>query len=61
MKVAVTGATGTIGREVVRALLARGDEVAALSRDPDRARELLGDRVVDGWMPLPTLVIKGTK
>jgi SAM-dependent methyltransferase len=24
-------------------------------------RELLGDRVVDGWMNLPTLIIKGTK
>ena len=31
-----------------------GDDVA-------RVRELLGDRVVDGWMPLPTLVVKGTK
>jgi hypothetical protein len=26
-----------------------------------RVRELLGDRVQDGWMNLPTLVIKGTK
>jgi SAM-dependent methyltransferase len=26
-----------------------------------QVRELLGDRVVDGWMKLPTLVIKGTK
>jgi SAM-dependent methyltransferase len=26
-----------------------------------RVRELLGDRIVDGSMPLPTLVIKGTK
>ena len=26
-----------------------------------RVRELLGDRIVDGLMPLPTLVIKGTK
>jgi len=24
-------------------------------------RELLGDRIVDGWMPLPTLVIKGVR
>jgi SAM-dependent methyltransferase len=29
--------------------------------DQARVRELLGDRVVDGSMPLPTLVIKGTK
>ena len=42
MKVVVTGATGTIGREVVRALRDRGDDVAVLTRDPDRAREKLG-------------------
>jgi SAM-dependent methyltransferase len=29
--------------------------------DQARVRELLGDRVKDGWMPLPTLVIKGVK
>jgi len=29
--------------------------------DAPRVRELLGDRVVDGWMPLPTLVLKGRK
>jgi SAM-dependent methyltransferase len=27
--------------------------------DAVRVRELLGDRIVDGWMNLPTLVIKG--
>jgi uncharacterized protein (TIGR01777 family) len=37
MKVAVTGATGVIGRAVVRALVARGDDVVALSRDASRA------------------------
>jgi uncharacterized protein len=37
MKVAVTGATGTIGRAIVRALVARGDSVVALSRDASRA------------------------
>jgi uncharacterized protein len=34
MRVTVTGATGTIGRALVRELAARGDEVTALSRDP---------------------------
>jgi uncharacterized protein len=42
MKVTVTGATGRIGRHLVAALKHRGDEVTALSRDPDRASELLG-------------------
>ena len=29
--------------------------------DAQRVRELLGDRIVGGWMQLPTLVIKGRK
>jgi uncharacterized protein (TIGR01777 family) len=37
MRVAVTGATGTIGREVVRQLRERGDEVVAVSREPAKA------------------------
>src|SRR3954471_25001560 len=37
MRVAVTGATGTIGREVVRQLRERGDDVVAVSRDPGSA------------------------
>jgi uncharacterized protein len=38
MRVLVTGASGMIGRAVADALLARGDEVVGLSRDPARAR-----------------------
>ena len=45
MRVVVTGATGTIGRALVTALVGRGDEVVALSRDARRARDALGDRV----------------
>jgi uncharacterized protein (TIGR01777 family) len=45
MKVAVTGATGVIGTAVVRALLDRGDEVAALSRSAAGARSKLGEEV----------------
>ncbi len=29
--------------------------------DQPRVKELLGDRIADGWMDLPTLVIKGVK
>jgi hypothetical protein len=39
MRVLVSGASGMIGSAVCDALLARGDEVVGLSRDPDRARK----------------------
>ena len=35
--------------------------VECAGAEAQRVRELLGDRVVDGVMPLPTLVIKGVK
>jgi hypothetical protein len=38
MRVLVTGATGLIGSALCDALLARGDEVVGLTRDPVRAR-----------------------
>lgn len=38
-RIAVTGATGLIGRAVVAALVARRHEVVVLARDPHRARE----------------------
>ncbi|MGI8845513.1 MAG: TIGR01777 family oxidoreductase [Thermoleophilaceae bacterium] len=45
MKVTVTGATGTLGSEVVAELVRRGDAVTVLSRDADRARQRLGPDV----------------
>ena len=42
MRVAVSGATGTIGRALVDELRERGDEVTALSRDAERASQNLG-------------------
>jgi uncharacterized protein len=47
MRVAVTGATGTIGRALVGALRERGDDVTALSRNARRAGELLGAGAAD--------------
>lgn len=39
MRVLITGASGLIGGALCDALLARGDEVIGLSRDPEKARE----------------------
>jgi uncharacterized protein len=51
MRVAVTGATGTIGRALVGALRERGDDVTALSRNAERARRVLGGRAEGGSTP----------
>jgi hypothetical protein len=37
------------------------DRTSTQPADQTRVRELLGDRIKDGWMDLPTLVIKGVK
>src|SRR5262245_15057144 len=41
----VLGATGTNGREVVRALIGMGERVRAVVRDPSKAAGVAGDRV----------------
>jgi hypothetical protein len=41
MQVLITGGTGFIGRALARALLARGDQVTVLSRDPAHAAHRL--------------------
>jgi uncharacterized protein (TIGR01777 family) len=52
MKIAVTGATGFIGRRLVRRLLGAGHSVTAWSRDPERARGTLPVRCqVAAWEP----------
>ncbi|MFN2616705.1 MAG: TIGR01777 family oxidoreductase [Thermoleophilaceae bacterium] len=64
MRVAVTGATGMIGRALVRELIERGDDVTALSRDADRARERLGEVQAFAWpdpksAPPPAEALRG--
>jgi dihydroflavonol-4-reductase len=53
MKVFVTGSTGMLGNNLVRALLDAGHEVRALARSPQKAARELGDtraRIVTGDM-----------
>jgi hypothetical protein len=50
MRVLLTGATGTIGLGLTDALRERGEEVVALSRDPERGQRVLGDGLeVHAW------------
>jgi hypothetical protein len=49
-KIVITGGTGFVGRRLVEALIARGDEVVVLSREPGRARLPAGVRAA-AWAP----------
>ena len=51
MKVLVTGASGFIGSALCDALLARGDSVVGLSRDPQRARGTNPSVIWHAWQP----------
>jgi uncharacterized protein (TIGR01777 family) len=53
MRVTVTGATGTLGRQLVEELLDRGDEVTVLSRDAAKAERLFGGRAQAESWPAP--------
>ncbi|WP_329384105.1 NmrA family NAD(P)-binding protein [Streptomyces sp. NBC_01716] len=52
----VTGATGTVGREIVRELLGRGLSVRALTRDPAKADFPDGVEVVRGDLADPASI-----
>ncbi len=49
-RILVLGGTGHYGREIVRSLVAKGAPVRVLTRNADRARDLLGDgpQLVEG-------------
>jgi uncharacterized protein (TIGR01777 family) len=51
MRVLVTGASGFLGSRISDAVLARGDEVVGLSRDPDRARQSNPTVAWHAWNP----------
>jgi uncharacterized protein YbjT (DUF2867 family) len=48
MKLLVLGATGGTGRRIVSQALARGYEVAALVRSPEKANDLTGAKLIVG-------------
>ncbi|MER5939407.1 NAD(P)H-binding protein [Streptomyces sp. NPDC001928] len=56
-KILVTGATGTVGRQVVAELLARGHAVRALTRDAAKADLPAGVEVVQGDLTDPDSLI----
>jgi uncharacterized protein len=51
MRVLVTGASGRIGKALCDELLARGDEVVGLTRDPDKARAAQSQIIWHAWEP----------
>jgi len=63
MRAFVTGATGFIGRHVVRKLRARGDDVVALVRSPEKAADLraLGCELAAGDLVAAAAVSEGVR
>src|SRR6185503_7606007 len=51
MRVLVTGASGRIGKALCDELLARGDEVVGLTRDPEKARAAQPQVAWHAWEP----------
>ncbi|WP_455356845.1 NmrA family NAD(P)-binding protein [Streptomyces sp. SYSU K217416] len=61
MTILVTGATGTVGRQVVEQLIARGANVRALTRDPAKADFPAGVEVVRGDLTDPESLVPALK
>ncbi|WP_020618012.1 NAD(P)H-binding protein [Paenibacillus daejeonensis] len=57
MTILVTGATGTVGRHLVEQLLSKGEQVRALSRNPERAGLPPAAEVVKGDLMEPASLI----
>lgn len=63
MRITITGATGLIGPQLVKALKNRGDEVTVLSRNPEKAKAALGVEAI-AWAdpagePAPAAAFEG--
>ena len=53
----ITGATGFIGRHLVRVLLERGHSVRVLLRNPDRIKGLAGAEIFKGDVTVPESLV----
>lgn len=51
MRILITGATGLIGRRLTQLLLTQRHDISVLTRDPQRAQQLLGAQI-DCWRSL---------
>ena len=52
MRIVIAGGSGMLGRRLISAWLAAGDEVTVLTRDPGRtARRLLPGAIARRWDP----------
>lgn len=61
MTILVTGATGTVGRHVVDQLVKKGEQVRAVSRNPEKAYLPEGVEVVSGDLMTPETLISAFK
>jgi uncharacterized protein YbjT (DUF2867 family) len=57
----VTGATGTVGREVVAQLLTAGQKVRTMTRDPSKSKLNGGVEVVQGDFNAPDTLASAVK
>lgn len=57
----ITGATGIVGREVVAQLVGAGEQVRALTRDPQRARFPAGVEAVQGDLTDPAALARAVE
>lgn len=58
MKALVLGGTGFIGSAIARRLVARGDEVTVLARDPSRGASIEGASVLSGTILDPNAIAR---
>jgi uncharacterized protein YbjT (DUF2867 family) len=61
MTILVTGATGTVGKHVVEKLVNKGEQVRAVSRNPERAHLSAGVEVVAGDLMAPETLVSAFK